>query len=85
MPEIMTVSEVAAELRVSTFVVRNLLQQGKLKGKRISGDKRATWRIPRQALVEFLSTPETDEPRTRSSSKSSISIKGRMLRLGEGG
>lgn len=85
MSEIMTVAEVADELRVSSFVVRNLLQQGKLKGKRVAGDKRATWRIPRQSLIEFLATPDTDEPRTRASSKNSIQIKGRMLRLGENG
>ena len=58
----LTVSEVAAQLRVSEFTVRNWLRSGRLRGYRPGGTK-AGWRIRQEDLQRFIeqSGPQSDE------------------------
>lgn len=53
--------EVAKRLRCSGQHVRNLIASGKLKAKNVgAGDKLPRYRIPEEALVEYLAaTPES--------------------------
>jgi excisionase family DNA binding protein len=48
--ELLTVNEVADELRVDRRTVYRYLQQGQLRGQKLGG----TWRISRSALTTYL-------------------------------
>ena len=55
--ELLTVSEVAARLRVSEYTIRNWLRAGRLKGYRPGGTK-AGWRIKATNLAQFVAAAE---------------------------
>lgn len=50
---ILTIPEVAAQLRFSTNTVRKLLHDGRIKGVR-TGQYGGKWRISQKAIDEFL-------------------------------
>lgn len=50
---ILTITEAAAELRLSTNTVRKLLHDGRLKGVR-TGPYGGKWRISQRAIEEFM-------------------------------
>ena len=50
---ILTIPEVAAQLRFSTNTVRKLLHEGRLKGVR-TGQYGGKWRISQTAVDEFV-------------------------------
>ena len=50
---ILTISEAALELRLSTNTVRKLLHEGRLKGVR-TGPYGGKWRISERAIEEFM-------------------------------
>ena len=54
--ELLTVEEVAAELRLHAATVRHYLATGQLEGLRARG-KRSHWRIPREALDAYMRQP----------------------------
>ena len=51
--QILTIPEVAAQLRFSTNTVRKLLHEGRLKGVR-TGQYGGKWRISQRAIDEFV-------------------------------
>ena len=55
--QILTIPEVAAQLRFSTNTVRKLLHEGRIKGVR-TGQYGGKWRISQKALDEFVCGPE---------------------------
>ena len=68
--DLLTVTEVAAELRVTSYTVREYLKTGDLRGVKVGN----RWRVPREALEEFLAAPpkpSTPKPRP---------VTGRMMR-----
>jgi|ACXJ01.1.fsa_nt_gi DNA binding domain, excisionase family len=50
---ILTISEVAVQLRLSTNTIRKFLHEGRLKGVR-SGAYGGKWRISQKAIDDFL-------------------------------
>jgi excisionase family DNA binding protein len=50
---LLTVAEVATQLRIDPETVRRWLRTGKLAGVRVGG-ARAGWRIPASALARFV-------------------------------
>jgi excisionase family DNA binding protein len=57
---LLTVPEVAEQLRMSEETVRRLLRSGRLKGRRY-GSTRLGWRIPASELRRFI----TEEGKAR--------------------
>ena len=55
MEQMLTVAEVAEILRVSERTIYNLLEAGDLRGVRVG----RSWRIPKEALEEFIKTGGT--------------------------
>lgn len=53
MNRVLTVPEVAEELRLSTYTVKKLLNEGRLKGVR-TGTYGGKWRISENAIEAFL-------------------------------
>lgn len=53
MNRVLTVPEVAEELRLSTYTVKRLLNEGRLKGVR-TGAYSGKWRVSQAALDAFL-------------------------------
>jgi excisionase family DNA binding protein len=53
-PEIMTVEQTAELLQVEMSVVLELAEGGELPGRRVG----STWRFSRQAVIEWLGTPQ---------------------------
>lgn len=51
--QILTIPEVAAQLRFSTNTVRKLLHDGRIKGVR-TGQYGGKWRISQRALDDFV-------------------------------
>ncbi len=51
---LLTVTEVADQLRISQNTVRNWLRSGRLRGRRIGGTK-AGWRIPASEIIRLMS------------------------------
>ena len=62
---LLTVSEVADQLRISQNTVRNWLPAGRLNGRRIGGTK-AGWRISASEIPRFLSGSQSPERKDRS-------------------
>ena len=58
-PQLLTVEEVAAELRVHVETVRRLLATKRLTGARGEGT-RSHWRISRAALDRYIAGETTD-------------------------
>jgi excisionase family DNA binding protein len=61
---LLTVSDVAAALRVSQWTVREYLRIGKLRGQRLGGN--GPWRVRSADLEAFLeapAAPSTPRPR----------------------
>lgn len=54
MTEVLTAKEAAGVLRLHVRQVYDLLGAGKIAGARTSDGRNARWRIPRQAVDEFL-------------------------------
>ena len=50
----LTVAEVAEQLRVSEFTIRNWLRSGRLQGYR-PGGRKAGWRIRQTDIEQFIS------------------------------
>jgi excisionase family DNA binding protein len=63
--DLMTVEEVARQLRVSPKTVRGWLVQGRLSGFKLTPK---VWRIPREEFQAFVTAAkrQTDEPMERS-------------------
>jgi excisionase family DNA binding protein len=57
MRHLMTVKEVAEELKVKEATVTEWLRTGKLRGVKAGRQ----WRIPASAVEEFLQRPTTEE------------------------
>ena len=57
-PQLLTVEETAAELRLTPETVRRLLATGRLAGARGEG-KRSHWRISRDALDRYIAGETT--------------------------
>ena len=55
--EILTIPEVAAQLRFSTNTVRKLLHDGRIKGVR-TGQYGGKWRISQKAIDDFVTGSE---------------------------
>ena len=53
-PDFLTVEEVAERCRVSDQTVRNWIDSGRLKAKRLGGEGSRTIRIPRVEYERFL-------------------------------
>lgn len=53
MPKVLTVPEVAKELRLSPDTVKKLLNEGRLKGVR-TGHYSGKWRVSETAIEAFL-------------------------------
>ncbi|MHB8190807.1 MAG: helix-turn-helix domain-containing protein [Ferrimicrobium sp.] len=51
--QVLTIPEVAEQLRLSTNTIRKFLHEGRLKGIR-SGPYAGVWRISQRALDEFM-------------------------------
>ena len=56
MRNVLTVPEVAEELRLSANTVKRLLRRGQLKGVR-TGPYGGTWRVSQSAIEDFLRGP----------------------------
>lgn len=61
--QILTIPEVAAQLRFSTNTVRKLLHEGRIKGVR-TGQYGGKWRISQKAIDEFLMGSDESDVRT---------------------
>ncbi len=57
-PELLTVKEVAEQLRVTEVTVRRWIQRKELAAINLGGPKRADYRIRRSALAEFIAARE---------------------------
>ncbi|MBN8883345.1 MAG: helix-turn-helix domain-containing protein [Salana multivorans] len=57
--ELLTVAEVAAELRQSAYTVRLVIRRGDLKAIRVGRSKRGEYRIRRSAFDTYLAERET--------------------------
>lgn len=56
-PALLTVAETAELLRVDTRTIHRHLKLGTLRGYKVLGE----WRIPREAIVERLTTAEEEQ------------------------
>lgn len=54
MNEVLKVPDVASELGIAAWTVRQLLKRGDLAGVRTSASRNATWLIPRASVDAYL-------------------------------
>ena len=59
---LLTVPEVAQRLRLSTFTVREMLKDGRLRGFRLGGTK-SGWRVSEADLDAFIQTARSQSER----------------------
>lgn len=57
--ELLTVEEVAAELKLGVETIRRYLRSGEIKGFRIN--RQAGWRVERTELERFINSRRTDD------------------------
>ncbi len=58
LPEVLTPKQVAEYLQISHDAVRALLRSGRLRGVNAGAKQSKYWRITKDAIREFTSTPE---------------------------
>ena len=61
----LTVAQAAELIQTSPEMVRRLLREGRLRGKRLGG-KRAGWRVPASAVERYLDPDAEPEPSSSS-------------------